>query len=141
MDNDHKDGKKCSFCGENSKRDPKILMVVERDNDLINIEKSKIYNGNYHVLGGVLDPIYEGNQARARIKTLYNRLSSTAQNKPEVILALSPTKMGEFTSSYIEKILEPLEIKTTRLGRGLSSGVDMEYIDESTLKQAIDNRK
>lgn len=130
----------CSFCAPGGSRDKSKIMVVEKDSDLVNIEKSKIYGGLYHVLGGALDPLDDAaNAARERVKALYSRAERL---KPkEIILALSPTKMGEFTESYIVKILEPLKIKTTRLGRGLATGIDLEYADEATLRQALDNRK
>lgn len=173
--------KTCSFCLPSSKRDHTILMVIERDSDLLNIEKAAIYRGLFHVLGGPLDPLQEHSIVRDRIKALYERLEQAHQNnskgKPppnpllkkegegwgdshsssiklkstsiEVILALSPTKMGEFTAHYIQKILEPLTngghsvsaIRITRLGRGLATGMELEYADELTLKQALDNRK
>ena len=132
--------KLCSFCQPNSSRDRSKIMVLERDSDFLNVEKSKIYNGLYHVLGGVIDPLESSsNLARERIKALYSRAEKV---KPkEIILALSPTKLGEFTTNYTIKVLEPLKIKTTRLGRGLATGTDLEYADETTLKQALDNRK
>ena len=168
-------GKACSFCQPTSKRDRSKIMVLERDSDLLNIEKSGAYNGLYHVLGGLVDPLEENQKAREGIKKLYERLNSRpkAQNlkdlaqrdrreqsnspageyaslsnfgaKAEIILALSPTKLGEFTASYITKILEPIaksqNLKISRLARGLATGTDLEYADETTLRQALDNRK
>ncbi len=132
--------KLCSFCQPNSHRDHSKIMVLEKDSDLLNVEKSKIYNGLYHILGGAIDPLESSSgSARERIKTLYSRVERV---KPkEVILALSPTKLGEFTTNYTIKVLESLKVKITRLGRGLATGTDMEYADEMTLKQALDNRK
>src|SRR3989344_8758810 len=135
----------CSFCLPSSKRDRALLMVVEHDSDLLNVEKSGIYHGLYHVTGGTLDPLQEYSVVRDRIKTLYERLAKTSD--VEIILALSPTKMGEFTAQYIKKVLEPLlsgrtaKLNITRLGRGLATGMELEYADELTLKQALDNRK
>ena len=146
----------CSFCQPASKRDHSKIMVLERDNDLLNIEKSGAYSGLYHVLGGVVDPLEENQKAREGIKKLYERISrsSTSDVKSpktsdvfprEIILALSPTKLGEFTGNYIIKVLEPFtksrKLKISRLGRGLSTGTDLEYADETTLRQALDNRK
>lgn len=146
----------CSFCVQESHRDHAHIMVVEHDNDLLNIEKTKLYSGLYHVLGGTLDPLDENNVVRERIKKLYERLSrgktsdvpeTSDVEEREIILALSPTKLGEFTSEYIKKVLEPLlrdrtpKLKITRLARGLATGVELEYADEITLRQAIDNRK
>ena len=119
----------CSFCTPQTLRD-----------------KTKLYNGLYHVIGGPLDPLEEENIVRNRIKALYERVAAP-NTISEIILALSPTKMGEFTAEYIKKVLEPLlggetaKLKITRLGRGLSTGIELEYADELTLKQALDNRK
>ncbi len=149
--------KNCSFCVGTSKRDNTKIMVVEKDNDLLNIERSGAYHGIYHVLGGMIDPLDENPIVRERIKKLYERLNGPKSPKlslgqetglnlvsdksAEVILALSPTKMGEFTSNYIAKVLEPLSPKITRLARGLSTGVELEYADEMTLHHALDNRR
>lgn len=133
------DEKNCSFCWENSKRERTKIMVVEKDNDILNIERSGTYEGLYHVLGGMIDPLDENPVVRERIKKLYERLGAPA--KTEVILALSPTKTGEFTSNYITKVLEPLAPKITRLARGLSTGVELEYADELTLRNALEHRR
>ncbi len=141
--------KVCSFCAENTSKDKSKIMVLEHDSDLLNIEKTKIYSGLYHVLGGPLDPLEEHSAVRNHIKALYERVLtfSELQKNGEIILALSPTKLGEFTAEYIKKVLEPLlggktpKLKITRLGRGLSTGIELEYADELTLKQAMDNRK
>jgi len=150
-------GGTCSFCLPTSKRDHTKIMVVEKDNDLLNIEKSGAYGGFYHVLGGMIDPLDENPIVRERIKKLYERISCSSPPEAdphlaetdvfprEIILALSPTKMGEFTSNYIIKILEPItkpqNLKISRLARGLATGTDLEYADELTLRQALDNRK
>ncbi len=135
----------CSFCNSDSKRDQKSLMVLERDNDLLTMQRSEAYHGLYHVLGSLLEPLDEDEVIRARIKKLYERVKDSRENTIEIILAFSPTKLGEFTSEYIKKVLEPLhehkKITITRLGRGLSTGVEIEYADTATLKQALDNRK
>ncbi len=135
----------CGICS-NLNRDKNLLMVVEKDVDLDNVEKSGIYNGKYFVLGGVL-PLINGNNPPSgglRFKELFNKVK---KEKPqEIILAMSATIEGENTSRYIEKILEPLsskdgqEIKITRLGRGLSTGTELEFIDSETMKNALKNR-
>lgn len=140
----------CSFCQPHSSRDHSKIMVVERDSDLINIEKSGIYKGLYHVLGGAVDPLEENQKAREGIKKLYKRITPSNPPYPkgdvkfEIILALSPNKLGEFTANYIIKVLEPIsryrDIRISRLARGLSTGTDLEYADETTLRQALDNR-
>ncbi|OGF61170.1 recombination protein RecR [Candidatus Giovannonibacteria bacterium RIFCSPHIGHO2_01_FULL_45_33] len=134
------DEKHCSFCFEYSKREKNKIMVIEKDNDILNIERSGAYGGLYHVLGGMIDPLDENPIVRERIKKLYERVGKNHPNY-EVILALSPTKTGEFTSNYITKVLEPLAPKITRLARGLSTGVELEYADEMTIRHALDNRR
>lgn len=145
-----KEGFLCSFCDPHSKRDHLEIMVLERDSDLLNMEKAGVYKGLYHILSGMINPLDENNITRQRIKALYDKLSlgqspKLSLGQKEIILALSSTKLGEFTASYIEKILEPLKeskkLKITRLGRGISTGTELEYADETTLRQALDNRK
>jgi len=117
-------------------------MVVEKDNDVLAVEKTGLYEGRYHVLGATLDPLGSPDTVRERINALSARLSTKDLERPrEVILALSPSKAGEFTSEYIQKIISPLKIKVTRLGRGLATGTELEYADEYTIRQAFDNRK
>ena len=136
----------CSFCAPKSNRDKNKIMVLEHDSDLLNVEKTKLYSGLYHVLGGALDPMDEHGVVRERIKKLYERLEKKNSNI-EIIFALSPTKLGEFTAQYVQKVLEPLlggstpKLKITHLARGLATGVELEYADEVTLRQALDNRK
>ena len=149
-------GAVCGFCSPASRREHNKIMILERDSDLLNMEKSGVYKGLYHILGSIIDPADENTVTRERIKALYERISHSSTlgvESPktpsvfpcEIILALPTTKLGEFTASYIEKILEPLQkskkIKISRLARGLSTGVELEYADEMTLKQAMQNRK
>jgi len=151
-------GAVCGFCSPASRREHNKIMVLERDSDLLNMEKSGIYKGLYHVLGGIIDPSDENIVTRGRMKALYERanldagvpppLAGRASGRPaslEIILALPTTKLGEFTASYVEKILEPIKkskkMKISRLARGLSTGVELEYADEMTLRQAMENRK
>lgn len=130
----------CNICS-NLNRDKNILMVVEKDVDLENIEKSGVFNGKYFILGGVL-PLTNGKNppsGELRLKELFEKIKK-GQLK-EIILALSATIEGENTSRYIEKILEPLKVKITRLGRGLSTGTELEFIDSETMNNALKNRK
>ena len=136
--------KKCGICG-NLNRDSSLLMAVEKDVDLENIEKSGVYNGNYFVLGGTLPLAGNGSAGNIRIKELFNKIKSANSNGTkkieEIIIATSATIEGENTARYIEKILEPLKIKITRLGRGLSTGTELEYIDSDTMSNALNNRR
>lgn len=134
--------KECSLC-RNINRN-KIIMVVEKDVDLENIERTNIYNGKYFVLGGVIS-LVNNNHKKPRFKELFEKVK---KEKPsEIIIATSATTEGENTARYIEKILQPLRqaqdkpIKITRLGRGLSTGTELEYIDTETMSNALKNRK
>jgi recombination protein RecR len=129
----------CEICLDRN-RDQKTICVVEDALDVIAIERAKKYNGLYHVLGGVLEPLKNSNgQNSLRIAELEKRVR---EEKPEeVILATNPTTEGDATALYIARILKNYEVKTTRLARGLSTGGDIEYADELTLGSAILNRK
>jgi len=126
----------CNICSSLN-RDKNLLMLVEKDVDLENIERGGVYNGRYFVLGGTIS--LTSKSSNLKFKELFNKVK---EEKPEeIILALSATVEGENTSRYIEKILEPLKIKITRLGRGLSTGTELEYSDSETIANALKNRK
>ncbi len=140
----------CNICSSPN-RNKNLLMVVEKDVDLENIEKSGVFNGKYFILGGVL-PLTNGKNppdGGLRLKELFEKVkkNSPAGEPQEIIIATSATIEGENTSRYIEKILEPLQqamakpIKITRLGRGLSTGTELEFIDSETMNNALKNRK
>lgn len=118
-------------------------MVVERDTDLSAIEHSGIYSGQYFVLGGVVAPLKSEPYKGLRLKELYQRVAGSSA--VEIVLALSATTDGEATGLYIERMLEPIgkkkKICITRLGRGLSSGAELEYSDGETIIHAFKNRK
>ncbi|HPX94702.1 MAG TPA: recombination mediator RecR [Candidatus Moranbacteria bacterium] len=126
----------CQYC-KDSKRDQKSICVVEEPLDIISIERTKAYNGLYHVLGGVLQVGDTG--ADLKINELLNRIEK--ENTSEVILATNPTTEGDATALYLKRKIQPFNIKVTRLGRGLSTGADLEYADEITLSEALTNRK
>lgn len=135
----------CEIC-RNPNRQDDMLMVIERDADFENIERSKIYEGKYFILGGKV-PILEKNpEQRVRAQELVNIVSDRAKNKmlKEIILALPINPDGENTEQYIKRLLSPLaekyDIKISMLGRGLSTGIELEYPDSETLKNAFKNR-
>ncbi len=128
----------CEICRDLS-RDQKTICVVEEPLDIIAIEKTKKYHGIYHVLGGTLNTVKNADSSQLKIKELEKRVSK--KNISEVILATNPTTEGDATALYLAKTLKPLNVKTTRLGRGLSTGGDIEYADEITLSSAIINRR
>ena len=125
----------CEICASQS-RQQKIICVVEEPLDAIAIEKTKRFNGLYHVLGGVITSFQENNQLK--ISELEKRISD--ENIEEVIIATNPTTEGDATALYLAKNLRKYSIKITRLARGLSTGGDLEYADEITLGSALNNR-
>jgi recombination protein RecR len=131
------EGDLCEICKDKN-RDQKTICVVEEPLDIIAIERTKKYIGLYHVLGGVIEPGKNGG-SNLKFGELENRIKK--ENTEEVILAMNPTTEGDATALYISRLLRPLEIRTTRLARGLSTGGDIEYADEITLGSAILNRK
>lgn len=140
----------CHIC-EDKKRDKTTVCLIEDILDIIPIEKTKQYNGLYHVLGGLISPANGLGPDQLKIKELVARIhhedGARGHHEPrprgvkEVILALNPTTEGDTTALYLERILKPLNIKITRLGRGLSVGTDLEYADENTLTSALLGRK
>jgi len=142
--------KNCSVCGNISEddlcyickdmnRERKTICVVEDALDVIAIERTKKYNGLYHVLGGVLDPIKTASQGTLRINELESRIDK--EGIEEAILATNPTTEGDATALYVTRLLKPKGVRITRLARGLSTGSDIEYADELTLSSAVMNRK
>jgi recombination protein RecR len=127
----------CNICS-NIDRDSNKICVVATPQDLIAIERTREYNGFYHVLGGVISPLDGIGPENLRVKELLKRVSTGAK---EVILALNPTVEGEATVIYLSKLLKPLDVKITRIAYGLPVGSDMDYADEVTLTKAFEGRR
>lgn len=127
----------CGIC-TSEERDKSKICIVAGPQDLIAIEKTREYNGLYHVLGGVISPLDGIGPENLRIKELLKRLGSGIK---EVILALNPTVEGEATVIYLTKLLKPLGIKVTRIAYGLPVGSDMDYADEVTITKAFEGRR
>ena len=127
----------CPICSSDE-RDKCRVCVVAHPQDLIAIEKTREYNGLYHVLGGVISPLDGIGPENLRIKELLRRLDKGVK---EVILALNPTVEGEATVIYLTKLLKPMELKLTRIAYGLPVGSDMDYADEVTLTKAFEGRR
>jgi recombination protein RecR len=128
----------CNVCSD-TRRDATVLCVVEEPLDVIAIERLGIYSGLYHVLGGLLESGKNDNSSNLRIGELLHRVMNDGIK--EVILATNPTTEGDLTALYLKKKLEASGVKITRMGRGLSTGGDIEYADELTLSAALTNRK
>jgi len=128
----------CQHCSDSSRRADQICVVAE-PKDLVAIERSGVYNGRYHVLGGVNTPLDGVEPDSLRIKELLARLSQNSVK--ELVLAISPTTEGEATVIYLTKLLKPLGIKLTRIAYGLPIGADMDYADPATLSKALEGRR
>lgn len=129
----------CEICS-NPTRDKRLLCIVEKELDLIAIEKTKKYNGLYFVLGGVVSAIKKEELKKLRIKELEKRIKQDPKIK-EVIIATNPTTEGQATSLFLERKLKSFNKKITRLGRGLPVGGELEYADEETLSSALESRR
>ena len=128
----------CEIC-QSTKRDNQLLCVLEQPQDIIPLERSHSFAGNYHILHGVLSPLDGVGPEDLKIKELVRRLSdSTIQ---EVILATSSSVEGEATATYIARVLKPLGIVVSRIAQGLPIGSNLEYVDELTLHKALENRR
>lgn len=131
------DSNPCEICSS-SDRSSEVICVVESPREVIAMEKSKEFNGKYHVLHGTISPSNSITPDMLKIRELVERLAS--DDIKEVILATNPTIDGEATAMYIARLLKPFGIKITRIARGLPMGADIEYADEVTITKALENR-
>jgi recombination protein RecR len=113
--------------------------VVEEPNSIASVEKTRQYNGLYHVLGGALSPLQGIGPEQLRLKTLIERLKGAAVE--EIIVATNPTAEGEATAVYLSKLIKPLGVRVTRIGVGIPVGSDLEYADEVTMLKAMEGRR
>lgn len=128
----------CNICSDKN-RDSSLLMIVSRDTDFEAIQKSGQFDGYYFILGGIVPVMEDNHQKFIRLKELKERIN---KNKPEeIILALNATNEGDFTTDLLKKELKNLNIKISVLGRGLSTGTELEYSDKETILNALNNRK
>lgn len=132
------DGELCTICA-NPRRSTTQICVVETTTDVIAVEQAGIFNGRYHVLGGILDPLKNIGSEQLNIDSLLKRIERYGVK--EVILATNPTPQGEATARYIYDLLKGTEIRVTRIGLGVPVGGDIKYIDPMTLQQAIEGRR
>lgn len=128
----------CPICDDDS-RDHSTICVVADPKDVIALERSREFNGVYHVLHGVLSPLNHVYQDDIRIKELLQRVAQG--DIREVIMATNPDTEGEATAMYISRLLRPMEVMVTRLAYGIPVGGLLEYIDEVTLSRALDGRQ
>lgn len=130
----------CEFC-QDERRDKSTICVIAEPNDLIALEKTKEYKGQYHILQGLISPMEGIGPDKLKIKELISRLGNEKEKIKEIILAINPTVEGEATTLYITKLIKPLGIKITRIAFGLPVGGDLEYADTMTLARALEGRR
>lgn len=128
----------CSICS-NSSRDRSKLCVVEEPSNILVIEKSRGFNGLYHVLLGALSPIDGVTPDKLKIEKLIERVKKNEIK--EIILATNPNTKGEMTAQYIRELLKPFDVKVTRIAYGLPMGADIEFADEVTMGKALEGRR
>ncbi len=128
----------CPICDSDS-RDHSTVCVVAEPKDVIAMERSREFNGVYHVLHGVISPLNHVSQDDIRIRELLTRVARG--DIREVIMATNPDTEGEATAMYISRLLRPMEIKVTRLAYGVPVGSQLEYADEVTLSRALEGRQ
>jgi len=142
--NSNREKKLCDICIDTF-RDITSLMIASRDIDMENIEKSHSFNGKYFVLGGIVPILDKNPEQRIRLNELISLVSRNAEKGlKEIIMGLDANSEGEYTTELIKKALSPLaekyNIKISELGRGLSTGTELEYSDPETIKNALKNR-
>ena len=128
----------CNVCTDQS-RNQQLICVVEEPLDALAIDKSGAFNGVFHVLGGVLNPMEGITAGNLNIDSLLERISKL--NAQEIIIATNPNLEGETTAMHIAKLLKDSPVKITRIARGLPMGGDLEYADEVTLSRALEGRR
>jgi recombination protein RecR len=121
-------------------RDKQVILVVEDPSDVMAFERTHEFHGLYHVLGGNLSPLEGRGPGDLNLNSLVERVKTRGGFK-EIIVATDPTVEGDSTALYIQHLLKESSVKITRLARGLPSGGDVEYADESTLMKALEGRR
>jgi recombination protein RecR len=136
--------KLCSVCADAS-RDSSTLMIVARDSDFETVERSGAYKGLYFILGGTVPILDKEPDKRIRLKQLLEEVSGKSGKLKEIILSLNATPDGEHTATItkeaLQKVTKDWSLSITVLGRGLSTGAELEYVDSDTIKNALQNRK
>jgi recombination protein RecR len=139
----------CSICNNITDEDPclycagptrskRTICVVEEPTNIMAVERTRQFNGLYHVLGGALSPLQGIGPEQLKIKSLIERLKGGAVE--EIIIATSPTAEGEATAVYLSKLIKPLGVRVTRIAMGIPVGSDLEYADEVTMMKAMEGR-
>jgi recombination protein RecR len=128
----------CEYCAD-SRREGGVICVVETPYNVLAVEKTREFRGQYHVLHGVLSPLQGIGPEQLKLKNLLERLRGGTVK--ELILATSPTVEGEATAVYISRLIKPLGVKVSRIAMGIPVGSELEYADEVTMVKAIEGRR
>ena len=131
-------GGPCSICAS-PRRDAATICVVADPKDVVAMERSREYQGLYHVLHGVISPMNHVGPDDLHIKSLVERVA--AGGVQEVIMATNPDTEGEATAMYLSRLLKPFQVKVTRLAYGIPVGSHLEYADDATLMRALEGRR
>jgi recombination protein RecR len=128
----------CTYCS-NGSRNQRLVCVVEEPTNIASVEKTRHYNGVYHVLHGALSPLHGVGPEQLRIPSLLKRID--AGSVDEIIIATNPTLEGEATAVYLSDLIKRPGIRVTRIATGIPAGSDIEYADEVTMLKAIEGRR
>ncbi len=128
----------CDYCAD-SGRDASVVCVVETPYNVVSVEKTREFNGLYHVLHGALSPLQGIGPDQLKLKNLVERLKSGKVR--EIIIATSPTVEGEATAVYLSKLLKPLGVRVSRIAMGVPVGSELEFADEVTMVKALEGRR
>jgi len=128
----------CGICTDPN-REARTLVVVAEASNVLTFERSGHFRGRYHVLGGLISPLKGVGPDQLKVRELLRRLED--ERIQEIVLATNPTLDGEATAAWLARILEPLGLRTTRIGLGLPIGSDLEYADDLTLDRALEGRR
>jgi recombination protein RecR len=128
----------CPICSD-PRRDRTLLCVVEEATNLVALERSSVFKGLYHVIGGAISPLKNIGPDQLHLRELMERIPK--EEFKEIILATNPNVEGEATAVYLTRLLKPLGMRVTRLAQGLPAGGDLEYTDDLTLQRALEGRR
>ena len=132
------EGELCPICSDPN-RDRTTVCVLEQPNNILIVERTRQYRGQYHVLHGAISPLRSIGPEDLKIANLLERMKGGEVR--EIILATSPTTEGQATASYLARLLKPLGVKVTRIGMGIPVGSELEFIDEATMMESIEGRR
>jgi recombination protein RecR len=132
------EGDLCPICSDPN-RDRTTVCVLEQPNNIMVVERTRQYNGLYHVLHGVISPLRNMAPEDLKVKNLLERLKGGEVE--EIILATSPTTEGQATAAYLIRLLKPLGVSVSRIGMGIPVGSELEFIDEATMVESIEGRR